>query len=142
MNILYSNRLFEKKKNYILAKLEFWSLNYLDSITLVPWLKFDLFWPLNFSLLHILVLSVSFNSKTLGFLHFLLKFFWDSCCWRLMEMIWRWKRGEENEENLTFFVENHGIIGRKIIDVSKRVSIRVLMWEILIDIHIGMNRFD
>jgi len=36
MNILYSNRLFEKKKNYILAKLEFWSLNYLDSITLVP----------------------------------------------------------------------------------------------------------
>ena len=93
----------KKKKNYILAKLEFWSLNYLDSITLVPWLKFDLFWPLNFSLLHILVLSVSFNSKTLGFLHFLLEFFWDSCCWRLMEMIWRWKRGEENEENLTFF---------------------------------------
>jgi len=39
-------------------------------------------------------------------------------------------------------VENHGIIGRKIIDVSKRVSIRVLMWEIHIEIHIRMNRFD
>ena len=86
----------------LLAKLSFWSLNYLISISLVPWLKFDLFWSFNFSPLYILVFSVSFNSKTLGFLHFLLGFFWDSCCWMLMEMIWRWKREEEDEENLTF----------------------------------------
>jgi len=25
-----------------------------------------------------------------------------SCCWMLMEMIWKWKRGEEDGENLTF----------------------------------------
>jgi len=32
-------------------------------------------------------------------------------------------------------VENRRIIGMKIIDVSKRASIRVLMWEILIETH-------
>jgi len=32
-------------------------------------------------------------------------------------------------------VENHGIMGRKVIDVSKIASKRVLMWEILIETH-------
>jgi len=32
-----------------------------------------------------------------------------------------------------FHVENHGIIGRKVIDVSKITSKRVFMWEILIE---------
>jgi len=32
-------------------------------------------------------------------------------------------------------VKNYGIIGRKVIDVSKIASKRVLMWEILIETH-------
>jgi len=37
-------------------------------------------------------------------------------------------------------VENRRIIGMKIIDVSKIASIRVLMWEILIETHYRLNR--
>ena len=59
---------------YVGELLYFWSLSYLGSIALVPSLKFDLFWSLNFSPLHILIISVSFNSKILGF-HFLLELF-------------------------------------------------------------------
>jgi len=33
------------------------------------------------------------------------------------------------------FVMNHGIIGKKVIMIGKKVSIRVLMWEILIETH-------
>jgi len=33
------------------------------------------------------------------------------------------------------FVENRRIIGMKIIDISKRVNIKVLMWKIYIKTH-------
>jgi len=37
---------------------------------------------------------------------------------------------------------NHGIIGRKIIDVSKIANIRVLMWDILIETHCRNEYID
>ena len=85
------------------AKLYFWSFKYLGSIVLVFYLKFDLFWSFNFYLLHILIISVSFNSKTLGFLHLLLLFFIFISSPPTFNNKNLRKILEENKEDLTFF---------------------------------------
>jgi len=72
------------------------SLNYLISIGLIPYLKFDLFWSFNFSPLYILVLSNSFNSKTLDFLHF----FWNFSEILVVECWWRWYEDEKEDKKM------------------------------------------